>query len=179
MYRRYTLLVFRYQFLRNKYVKTRLFTGLLNAHQDLHPSFGLYLNGSRDYLFDEIMLDRAQRTDGLSAFRRQIDLQDGGFRVSSAIYSNNWLMSFNLQSDIPKIPMLFLFADVGWSSGGQFGYTCGLGLTLIRDVIEVYIPVYNKESASQQVWSNAWYKNICFVLKLNKLSPFHIIEQKL
>ncbi|MEJ7912266.1 MAG: M1 family metallopeptidase [Chitinophagaceae bacterium] len=128
----------------------------------------LGVTGEEDYTYSSYFLgrtasyandDAVDRNSGLAA--QQISIRDGGLKLRIDQYeflqgrSENWVASINLATTIPKallpIPVpLKLFADIGsyaeaWKEApetGKFLYVAGLELTLIKDIIHIYLPVF-------------------------------------
>lgn len=115
-----------------------------------------YLNstftGANDYLYDDTYIGRSDQT-GFAA--HQVSMREGGFKVPTPLYANpigrsdNWLAAVNLETDIPKIPLLRLFLDVGSysnaatlnPSGQKFIYDGGVELHVLYDIVKVYWPL--------------------------------------
>ena len=123
-------------------------------------------NGYEDYTYSNYFVGRNEFDGGAS---QQIMISDGGFKVRSDLLSNkvgktdDWLTALNLTSDLPnKISpfskvtnehFLKLFLDVGtyaeaWqknSTTGKFLYDAGLQISLLKNLVNIYIPVlYSK-----------------------------------
>ncbi|MEO8822351.1 MAG: M1 family metallopeptidase, partial [Ginsengibacter sp.] len=123
-------------------------------------------NGYEDYTYSNYFVGRNEFEGAAS---QQIMMRDGGFKVRSDLLSNkigktdNWLTALNLTSDLPKKMnpfvnltgehLLKVFLDVGtyaeaWkknSTTGKFLYDAGLQISLLKDLVNVYIPVlYSK-----------------------------------
>lgn len=123
-------------------------------------------NGYEDYTYSNYFVGRNEFEGGSS---QQIMIRDGGFKVRSDLFlnkigkSDDWLSALNLKTDFPKnlnplqvLPVkipLKIFLDIGtyaqaWknnSTTGKFIYDAGLQVSLLKDMVNIYIPVlYSK-----------------------------------
>jgi hypothetical protein len=123
-------------------------------------------NGNEDFTYSNYFLGRND-FEGLPS--QQIMIRDGAFKVRTDLLADkigktdNWLSSVNFTTTIPdninllnvlpfKIP-LKIFVDVGTTSnawgvnatGSKFLYDAGLQLSLLKNTVNVYIPLlYSK-----------------------------------
>lgn len=149
-------------------------------------------NGYQDYIYNDYFLGR-NNTDGLGS--QQIRIKDGGFKlnINNAILfdkiavTDDWLMAINLCTTIPKqisilknIPIK-LFADFGtyagaWkekSSSEKILYDAGIQLSLLGNVVNVYIPILYSNTFKNYfdlyVQENQFMKNISFSIDLQNI----------
>jgi len=119
-------------------------------------------NGYEDYTYSDYFIGRNKFDKAPS---QQIMMRDGGFKVRTDLYADkvgktdDWLAAINLTTTIPsginplsvlpvKIP-LKLFADIGtyanaWKRDAgldRFIFDAGLQLSLLANVVNIYIPV--------------------------------------
>ncbi|MBD2720745.1 M1 family metallopeptidase [Hymenobacter armeniacus] len=171
-----------------KRVQVRLFGGrfLQSAAQ---TDFVLGLSSSPDYRRQTAFLDRQQISHALTAQLHQTDNRDGAFKAFVPVASQKWLSSLNVQVDVPALP-LAVFADLGATSEKQFVggrataqrlfYDAGVTLPFVRNIFEVYVPVAGSQFASGLPGSRQEFTDgIRFVLNLNKLSPFRLLDENL
>jgi hypothetical protein len=139
---------------------------------------------STDYLYDDIYLGRSE---GEGILSQQTYLRDGGFKVINPGQSDKWLASLNLAADFPgKIPMSF-FADAGTYknakdiSGEAIMYEGGICLSLIKNVAEVYFPLFKSSAIKQALETNdVKYKDqIRFMINFKLLNPFRLRDNLL
>ncbi|MGH2647636.1 MAG: M1 family aminopeptidase, partial [Ginsengibacter sp.] len=123
-------------------------------------------NGYEDYTYSNYFIGRNE----FQGFRsQQIMIREGGFKVRSDLLNSkigktdNWLAAANFTTDFPKkfnplqvLPVkipLKVFLDAGtyaeaWekdAATGKFIYDAGLQLSLIKNLVNIYIPVlYSK-----------------------------------
>jgi hypothetical protein len=161
--------------------------------------------GYEDYTYSNYFAGRNEY-DGFSA--KQIMVRDGAFKVRTDLLASkigktdNWLVAANFKTGLPekinplnilpiKIPIK-LFFDVGtyaeaWkkdAASGKFVYDGGLQVSLINDLINIYLPlVYSKvyrEYFKSTTTGNLFLKNVSFSIdlqhftfkKLNNQIPF-------
>jgi hypothetical protein len=134
--------------------------------------------GKWDYTYDQVLMGRAA-TEGL--FRRQITQTDV-FLKEPGTYANmdNWVLGLNLVSDLPvKLPLavyldVFTFSDIDQTpnvkEGEAFIYNGGLQVNVIRDFLEIYLPLFSSNmiqeaQALQDIES--FGQRITFRLNLN------------
>ena len=123
-------------------------------------------NGYEDYTYSNYFVARNEFEGARS---QQIMIRDGGFKVRTDLLSNkvgktdNWLAALNLNSDLLTSMKFFpnqsgtnslkLFLDIGtyaeaWDKNsftGKFLYDAGLQISLLKNLVNVYIPVlYSK-----------------------------------
>jgi hypothetical protein len=134
-------------------------------------------NGSQDYLFDNWFLGRSE-SDGILS--QQTELNDGGFKsFSFAGQSDKWLTALNLTFDFPgRLPLAFFF-DAGLVPKEKFGdfetesfyFDGGLSFFLIRNTIEVHVPLFRSAAIrdAQEINGKKFKDNIRFVFSIRKL----------
>jgi hypothetical protein len=157
-------------------------------------------NGKEDYTFSNYFIGRNEFT-GLPS--QQIMNRDGFFKVRTDLLndkigkSDDWLMAANFTTDIPKainflrplkIP-LRVFVDVGtyaesWqnnSTTGRLIYDAGLQLSFLKEVVNVYIPIfyskvyrdYFKSTAPE----NTFLKTISFSIDIQNFKLTSLVPQ--
>jgi hypothetical protein len=123
-------------------------------------------NGYEDYTYSHYFLGRNEFEGAAS---QQIAMRDGGFKFRTDLKSpevgktDNWLISLNLSSSVPntinplsilpvRIP-LKVYADLGtyaeaWdrnSTEDRFLFDMGLQLSVLKDFLNIYIPVIHNK----------------------------------
>ena len=126
----------------------------------------------------------------------------GGFKVNSlAGKSDDWLISTNINADIPGLPLgLFLdlayydeplyMANTGfWTTDHILSYNAGLKTTIIQinnqPILEIYIPlIYSENIGNSRNLTNAitvnelsFLQRINFIFNFKSLNPFLIKKQ--
>ena len=146
-------------------------------------------NGYEDYTYSHYFLGRNEFEGAAS---QQIAMRDGGFKFRTDLLSpevgktDNWLISLNLSSSVSdkinplsilpiKIP-LKVYADIGtyaegWeknSTADRFLFDAGLQFTVLKDFLNIYIPVVHnkifKEYYKSYLSKPRFWKSISFTL---------------
>ena len=144
-------------------------------------------NGYEDYTYSDYFIGR-NKFEGVAS--QQIMMRDGGFKVRTDMLSSkvgktdNWLMAANFVTTVPnkfnplsllpfKIP-LRVFADMGtyaeaWEQDNdtdRFLFDAGLQLSLFKESINIYIPVFYSKVYStyfkSTITDNRFLKTISF-----------------
>lgn len=148
-------------------------------------------NGYEDYTYSNYFVGRNEFEGARS---QQIMIRDGGFKVRTDLLSNkigktdNWLAALNLNSDLLPDMKLFsdqsvtnslkLFLDIGtyaeaWnknSSTGKFLYDAGLQISMLKNLVNIYIPVlYSKiytDYYKSTIPKNRFFKTVSFSIDI-------------
>ena len=170
-----------------KRASVRLFGGRFLS-QSNSPAFVLGLSGSPDYRRQTAFLDRQEISHSVTARLHQTDNRDGAFKAFVPIVSSEWLSTLNLYADLP-VTNLGVFADFGVTAKAQrlvfrpnqrLFYDAGLALPIIRNVLEVYLPVAGSQYKNGLPSSRKDFTDrIRFVLNLNQANPFRLADEKL
>ncbi len=148
-------------------------------------------NGYEDYTYSNYF---AGRNEFQGVRSQQIMMTDGAFKVRSDLLAakigktDNWLAAANFVTDFPKkfnplevLPLkipLKIFFDAGtyaeaWKPNpptGKFIYDAGLQVSLIKNLINIYIPIlYSKVYADyfkSTLTGNRFWKNISFSIDI-------------
>lgn len=127
-------------------------------------------NGYEDYTYSNFFVGR-NKFEGAAS--QQIMMRDGGFKFRTDLLNpeigktDQWLLALNLSSSVPekinplsllpvKIP-LKVYADIGtyaaaWernSSADRFLFDAGLQLSVLKDFLNIYIPVIHSAAFKQ------------------------------
>jgi hypothetical protein len=118
--------------------------------------------GYEDYTYSNYFIGRSE-FEGFP--NQQIMIRDGGFKIRTDLLANkigksdDWLIAMNWVTDIPdqinilnvlpiKIPVKIFF-DLGtnaelWKDkqSGRLLFDAGLQFTLLKDVIDLYVPLF-------------------------------------
>ncbi|WP_201986929.1 M1 family metallopeptidase [Hymenobacter rubidus] len=171
-----------------KQIKVRLFGGRFLQSAD-QTNFVMGLSGSPDYRRQTPFLDRQQISPTFAAQRHQTDNRDGAFKAFVPVFSSKWLTSLNIEANVPVLP-LTVFADFGATSEAYFlaghttaqrvYYDAGFTLPLIRGLAQLYLPVAGSQFQDGLPGSRQEFTDgIRFVLNLNQLSPFRLLDENL
>lgn len=141
-----------------------------------------YHLGASDLLYDHLFFNR-QPIGTLTD--QQITKDQGGFKTPNSLgTSDTWIAAVNMELDAPFALPLSLFASAGASpvktvtQGGtttstEFQYEGGIGIRLIRDMAEVWIPLFASEDINDQLdlLDYDFLERIRFVFAIEKLDP--------
>ncbi len=136
----------------------------------------------RDYMFDENFIDRNGRDKYLN---RQIAKTDAAFRSFTTFgATNKFLMALNLTSSThrffpinPFVNAAFIVNDLGKP---QFAAEFGLSAIILRDMVEIHLPLVTTKNISDNQKLNGidkWYKKFSFTLKLQLQKPMDYIRR--
>ncbi len=146
--------------------------------------------GFWDYTYENLMLDRIHPAIQSNRFsQKQIIEKDGALKTpfSFGYISDTWMVASNIRCPFPgKIPLeiyadMCLFSQPSFDPSANeifrtvtFRYTTGISLILIRDVCEVYFPIYmSKQMQESYFYSNTKYlSKISWKLNISKLNIF-------
>lgn len=152
-------------------------------------------NGYEDYTYSNYFIGRNEFEKFAS---QQIVMRDGGFKVRTDLLSNkvgktdNWLIALNLETTIPsnlnplellpvKIPVR-LFLDIGtyaeaWdasNSDGKLLFDAGIRMPLLKEMVNIYIPVvYSKVYSNyfkSTIPEKRFWKTISFSIDINRIN---------
>ena len=139
--------------------------------------------GPEDLLYDDAYLERGAARSTFTG--RQFGKQQGAFKTPFAQGgSDSWTASVNMELDFPfKLP-LAAFASAGWvplttittegsSTSTASYFEAGLGIPVVRDVLEVWFPLYVSERIrdEEEFAGRDIGDRIRFVFALEKLDP--------
>jgi hypothetical protein len=176
---------------RKKYgLDVRVFAGVMLVDDNDNDYAMLHLGpttGRTDYRFDQAYLGRTETTGFLS---QQIAVaDDGGFKMRTEGVtptlgsSDSYVVSLNVKAPLPFVANIFVFADAGIAPGtsySYFQYDGGIGIKLIPNVVEVYLPfVFSpdmKQNLNTTDFYDTWYKRISFTFNISALNPFEFIR---
>ena len=143
------------------------------------------LQGSQDYLFDHYYIGRSENSGLLS---QQFCEADGGFKISTAIQTWNWLAAINLKTSVPGVIPLKLFADFGiYEFEGTAGssekvspivYDAGIQLSVINNIFDIYFPAVISDAIKNEndVHGYNFLQKLRFTLNLEKIDPFKLLR---
>lgn len=177
---------------RKDQLRLRLFAGTFLSKDERGLRNGLEAWGlswgPEDMLFDHAYLERGANERLLS---HQFTKQQGGFKTPFLQGgSDTWMAALNMEFDLPIGIPLSLFASAGavpttritpdGRSTSTAGYAeAGIGLQLMRDVIEVWVPLYVSERIAdeEQFLDRGIADRIRFVFALEKLDPTRLLRR--
>ena len=147
--------------------------------------------GDEDYTYSNYFLGRTESTGFAS---QQIMMKDGGLKIRTDLFqdlqgrSDNWVAAVNFNSSLPtsilpkQVP-LKVFLDIGtyanaWSSqpetSGKFLYVCGLQLSLFKNLLNIYAPLFYSGDFATALKSvpgqNSFWQKLSFSLDIQDLN---------
>lgn len=148
------------------------------------------VRGYEDYTYSNYFVGRNEQ-EGIG--NQQIMMRDGGLKLRTDLFqdlqgrSDNWIASMNFNTTLPAKMFPFqlpvrLFLDVGtyadaWKKDAytsKFLYVGGLQLVLVRDLINVYVPlVYSKEfrdNLKTVPEENKFWKKVSFSIDIQRIN---------
>ena len=158
-------------------------------------------NGYEDYTYSNYFAGRNE----FQGFRsQQIMIKDGGFKVRSDLLASkigktdDWLAAANFKTDFPKqfnplqvLPVkipLKVFLDIGtyaeaWQNNaptGKFIYDAGFQLSLVKGLVNIYIPViYSKvysDYFKSTITDKRFLKNISFSIDIQNFRIYKFLN---
>ncbi len=154
-------------------------------------SFVLNPQGFNDYRFDQVFLARSDSRGFLS---RQVSQTEGGFKNAlgqpyAQVFgnSNDFILALNLRADVPSVPLLKPYFDVGYFNDAtpigasrpfseQFVWSGGLMVEVLRGRLELYFPLVHSNYLSQLYRSatqNYWQR-ISWSIRIEPVRASHL-----
>ncbi len=176
---------------KNKQLRLRGFAGTFLQKPDDGLTNGLQAWGltwgPEDMLYDHAYLQRGATSNLLS---RQYNTQQGGFKTPFLQGgSDTWIASMNFEVDMPFDLPIAAFASFGavplttvTTTGRTVGtatyFEAGIGLPIIRDVLEVWFPlaVSSRIADEEEYLERNVEDRIRFVFALEKLDPTRVLR---
>jgi len=163
----------------------------------------LGVNGNEDYLYEDYFIGRSASTaydkpsipnDGLPA--QQIMNRDGGLKLRIDAYdfvqgrSANWVTALNFNTTLPRAVLPFpvplrIFFDIGtyaeaWENNpviSRFLYTGGIQLSLFKNVLNIYAPIFYSSDFSDVLQGISFGKKITFSIDIQNINYKKLIRK--
>ncbi|MGY5354629.1 M1 family aminopeptidase [Wenyingzhuangia sp. IMCC45467] len=170
---------FRYRHLTNKKrpVEFRFYGGLFLRNTTTSDYFSFNQHTANDYLFELPYLGRSETTGILT--QQYIKAQGGFISQNEPGFSNQWLTSINTSVGIVR--WVEAFNNIALSKSRNespfLDYEGGIRLNFIPDILEFYLPVYNKEGFIPK--DAQYWKNIRFTITLKAQPLVKFFKQQL
>ena len=137
-------------------------------------------SGSQDVTYEHYLFGR-NRTSGLFALQRI--LNQGGFKtVSNFGTSNDFITALNLTIQLPYIPFLSVYGDIGaFTINNNLELVGDAGLAIeIGDIFGVYFPLYETPNLKTSTATLGNYmRTVRFTLNMNGLNLNKIVPTAL
>ena len=170
---------FRYRHLTNKKrpIEFRFFGGVFLRNKTTNDYFSFNLHTANDYLFELPYLGRSE-TKGI--LTQQYIKAGGGFITkSNSGFSNQWLTSVNTSVGI--IRWVEAFNNISLlknrNQSAVLDYEGGIRLNFIPDILEFYLPVYDKGGLLTK--NGKYWENIRFTVTLKPGPIVKFVKQRL
>lgn len=175
----------------NDEIRFRAFAGTFLWKRDNRLYNGLHAWGlswgTEDMLYDHAYLERNAR-DHFT--QRQYNTQQGAFKTPFLQGgSDSWIGALNMEIDVPVPLPLALFGSVGMvpittitqegrSTGTATYYEAGIGVTAIRDVLEIWFPlvVSDRIADEEKFLDRTLTDRIRFIFALDKMDPTRVVR---
>ncbi|MBK8499583.1 MAG: M1 family metallopeptidase [Flavobacteriales bacterium] len=176
---------------RNKQFRIRAFAGSFLYKGGDHLTNGLdawsLTWGPEDMLYDHAYFERGADKGFTS---RQFNKQQGAFKTPFRQGgSDTWIASINAELDMPfKLPIA-IFGSAGWvpittvtqegkSTSTATYFEAGIGMPVIKDVLEIWFPLYVSERIAdeEEFLDRVVSDRVRFVIALEKLDPTRIVR---
>jgi hypothetical protein len=146
--------------------------------------------GSDDYTYSNYFIGRNE-FNGFAS--QQIMMRDGGLKLRTDIFQNlqgrsdNWVAALNFNTSLPasiipkQIP-LKIFFDIGsyadaWGNDpptSKFLYAGGLQLSLLKNIINIYVPIIYSSDFRNQLKTvaneNSFFRKISFSIDIQNIN---------
>lgn len=168
--------IYKYRYMKKKdtkFAEIRLFGGKIwdYNNSDLTSSdyrFSLSgADGSQDLFFEDLYFNRTATLTQTSNIRQE---NMGGFKSTSAYGSSkDWMVASNVYLDLPYVPYIGVFGDIGmFNQGTTVTTTWDLGLGIrIRDIVGIYYPILMEESLMQSLNESEWIEKLRVTININ------------
>ncbi len=141
----------------------RFFGGVFLYNNSEGDFFSFGLNRSSDYLFEQNLFGRSERS-GL--FSQQFVVSDGGFKsfFKTPVFANQMLLSANTSVSVWRWAEIYndLAMLKSKNQNTRFFYENGIRLNFVPNILEFYFPIYTNEGF--EVNQRAYPQKIRFVI---------------
>ncbi len=141
----------------------RFFGGVFLYNNSEGDFFSFGLNRSSDYLFEQNLFGRSERS-GL--FSQQFVVSDGGFKsfFKTPVFANQMLLSANTSVSVWRWAEIYndLAMLKSKNQNAKFFYENGIRLNFVPNILEFYFPIYTNEGF--EVNQRAYPQKIRFVI---------------
>ena len=164
------------------------FAGFLPVYDQPKANVAFTFNGigsngffSKDYMYDEWLGGR-NVNDGLLS--RQIFMKDARLKTLSTVgVGEEWMIGGGISAALPfKFVHVYMDATLfpsAITSEVQLSYSGGFSVILLKDVLEVYVPLMEskdiRESLSYEV-RDMWFDRISFQANIKLANPLNIVD---
>ncbi|MCP3929926.1 MAG: M1 family metallopeptidase [Bacteroidetes bacterium] len=175
---------------RGKALYLHAFAGTFLKYDTPEAFVNFTLNGKtgfnifqKDYLFDEVLFGRNDRT---GIFSQQLFQKDAHLKTLATLGSSTeWMMGFGVSTSLPiPIPvhayMDFAIYPDNFSNEINLSYSGGFSIIVAKDIFELYFPVLESDDikeANEFQGQSKYFNRISFLLNLNQVNPFKLRDE--
>jgi hypothetical protein len=165
----------------------KIYVRAFSANTDLIDSFNRGLpigiggtRGEQDYFYQNLFMGRSERTGLLG--NQIIDNQGGlftPFGISNFGNSTDF-HSIQLEIDAPIGLPISAWGTFGFDSDGNSGYSAGLGLPIVRDIFQIYVPLLFSSDIQNELDRGVdlgWQDYIMMQINLDMMNPFELLKR--
>ncbi|MFY7708070.1 MAG: M1 family metallopeptidase [Flavobacteriales bacterium] len=174
-------------FVYHKRKDKKIYVRAFSANTDLIDSFNRGLpigiggtRGEQDYFYQNLFMGRSERTGLLG--NQIIDNQGGlftPFGISNFGNSTDF-HSIQLEIDAPIGLPISAWGTFGFDSDGNSGYSAGLGLPIVRDIFQIYVPLLFSSDIQNELDRGVdlgWQDYIMMQINLDMMNPFELLKR--
>jgi hypothetical protein len=161
------ILNYNYHINQKKRLNIRGYFGFVKTDNNIYNLQMSAWNGSNDYMFSEKTLVRDNKNINDIAYNQQLFIKEGGLKHSTndSLNSNDILSTISVEYNLTN--RFRFYAEAG-TNGGDYAYGSGLRITLLRDVFNLYLPIYTEDGMMK--FDESYQDKIRFSLNLNGIS---------
>lgn len=164
----------------------KIYLRAFSANSDLFEAFNATLpigiggtRGVQDYFYQNLFMGRSE-FDGLLA-NQIIDNQGGLFSpygISNFTNSTDF-NSIQLEIDAPIGLPLSAWGTYGFDSDGNTGYSAGIGVPIVRDIFQIYVPLVFSSEINDVLETGdfGWQDYIMMQINLDMMNPFELVKR--
>lgn len=148
----------------------------------LYNFFLCGINGIKDYLYDDVFIDRFTNIYEHHFWGQQFIMDDGMFSTYNPIQSNHWMTSIRGSVALPIPPPFYLYGTLGtyygakteWMGSKKYPWEVGFEIRIIKNIFAIYFPITmsNDIKRLSDNYANNYFNKVRFMLRLSLLNPF-------
>lgn len=134
-------------------------------------------DASADYFYRHLFLGRG--TDSGLLSRQIVDNQGGFYHPTAAAFNSSFasIATAQFEIDLPISLPISLYSTVASDLNNDPVFTAGVGLPIVRDIFQIYVPLVYSDSVSRGLDNLEWHEYIMFQLNLDLMNPFSLINK--
>jgi len=145
------------------------------------------IDGIKDYLYDDVFIDRFHAFNDNVLWTHQFILSDGLFTTYVPLQSNRWMTSLRTSLALPIPPPFYLYGTVGtyyragkaFENSFIFPWEFGFEIRIIKNIFAVYFPLTMSSDIKQlsDFNSSSYFNKIRFMLRFSLMNPFKYTDK--